>query len=63
MPHHAIFLIANKRISYIEICFACRQFITSKDLNNSISFDESKWLDLERFFIDHGFKYELEQLD
>lgn len=60
IPHHAIFIIKNGRVSYVDICFGCRGFVTSKDLSKMYAFDDRKWAELESFFIKLGFKYELE---
>ena len=62
MPHHSIFIIKNGKTSFIELCFGCHRFETSKDLNSIEAFDEKKWDDLEKYFIKQGFKYELEQV-
>lgn len=59
IPHHAIFLIKNKKLSYIDICFGCRVFETSRDLKRLYKFEEQKWAELENFFINLGFKYNL----
>jgi hypothetical protein len=63
MPHHAIFLIKNGKASYIDICFGCRRFDTSKDLRRIDAFDNEKWTSLENFFLRLGFKYELSETD
>ena len=59
MPHHAILIFHNGKTSYFDICFSCRQFITSKDLEKISAFDNQKWAELEDFFLTQGFKYEL----
>jgi len=60
IPHHAIFIIKNGKISYLDICFHCRGFQASKDLEKVYSFDDRKWSELESFFIRLGFKYQLD---
>ena len=32
IPHHAIFIMRNGKTSYIDICFGCRRFKYSKDM-------------------------------
>lgn len=59
MPHHAIFFIKNGTASYIDICFSCRGFDTSKDLRRLYAFDIRKWTELRNFFLRFGIKYEL----
>jgi len=59
IPHHAIFLIKNGKTSYIDICFGCRGYDSSKDLNKLNAFDKRKWTELEDFFRRLGFKYDL----
>lgn len=63
IPHHAIFLIKKGKTSYIDICFGCRRFDTSKDLSRIDAFDNEKWTALENFFLGLGFKYELSATD
>jgi len=60
MPHHSIFLFKNGKLSYIDVCFSCRKFETSRDLNKIYQFDDRKWEELEKLFARLGFKYELE---
>ena len=57
MPNHAVFLIKNGITSYIDICFGCRDFDTSKDLQRLYAFDNRKWVELESYFVKIGFKY------
>lgn len=57
MPHHAVFIIKNGRTSYIDICFGCLGFETSKDLRRLYAFDLRKWEELEDFFVKLGFTY------
>jgi hypothetical protein len=59
MPHHAVFIIKKSQISYLDICFGCRGFNTSKDLRQLYAFDNRKWTELERYFVKLGFKYKL----
>lgn len=59
MPHHAIFIIKSGKTSWVDICFGCRRFDTSKDLERLYAFDTRKWTELENFLVRLGFKYEL----
>ena len=48
-PQHAILLVKNKNISYLEICFTCGGVATG-DLNiSSADFDDQKWDKLYKF--------------
>jgi hypothetical protein len=58
-PHHTIFLIKNNTISFIDICFSCRQFETSTDLARIPVFDNRRWRELKAFFLRHGHRYKL----
>ncbi len=49
-PHHAIVLIKAKKISFINICFACEEFETSKDLIWIRNFSFKNWKNLETLF-------------
>ncbi|HEV3413404.1 MAG TPA: hypothetical protein VG101_13060 [Puia sp.] len=59
IPHHTIFLFKNGKLSYIDVCFWCRGFETSEDLNKICRFDDRKWDELEKLFTGLGFKYKL----
>ncbi|WP_018341434.1 hypothetical protein [Cytophaga aurantiaca] len=59
IPHHAILLIKDGKISYIDVCFRCHRFKESKDLENIEDFDNHKWNELKSFFVELGFEYEL----
>jgi hypothetical protein len=59
MPHHAVFLIKNGNTSYVDICFGCHRFETSKDMQRLYAFDNRKWIELEEFFMKLGFRYQL----
>lgn len=59
IPRQTIFIFKGNRISYVDICFHCRNFETSKDLSNLYPFDNRKWAELEEFFIRQGIVYEL----
>jgi hypothetical protein len=57
-PHHTIFLIKKGKTSFIDVCFKCQQSESSTDVNSLISFDDTKWSDLEKFFTQKGVRYE-----
>lgn len=59
MPHHAVIIIKNGKISYIDICFGCLGFDTSKDLRRLYAFDRRKWTELYDYFVRLGFTYKL----
>jgi hypothetical protein len=59
MPHHTIFIFNNGDLSYIDLCFGCKGFESSEDLNKIYKFDNRKWEELENLFKRLGFKYKL----
>jgi len=59
MPHHAIFIIKDGKTSYVDICFGCQRFETSKDMEQLYAFDNRKWRELEECFVNLGFTYQL----
>ena len=57
-PRNTIFIFKGKRISFIDICFECREIESSNDIKiPENDFDNSKWQKLEYFFKEHGFVY------
>jgi hypothetical protein len=58
-PHHSVIIINKNSSSYIDLCFQCRNFETSKDLEMLDKFDEEKWSRLILFFKNLGFKYKM----
>jgi hypothetical protein len=58
-PHHAVFIIKNGKTSYLDICFGCRRYDSSKDLARLSDFDNRKWTELKHYFKKLGFQYEL----
>ncbi len=55
MPQHAILIIKDSRLSYIDICFGCLKYEVSDDLSFfDIPFDINKWNELYQFFIQNG---------
>ena len=61
-PHQAIFVFRNGNISYLDLCFDCRNFDVTPDLNSLEPFDTLKWIQLEQFFLGLGFRYGFEEL-
>lgn len=59
VPRQTVFIFKGNKLSYIDICFHCRNFETSKDLSSLYAFDDKKWTELEDFFIRRGLTYEL----
>jgi len=57
-PHHAIIIVKGKKTSFIELCFHCLGFETSKDIIN-LEIKEDKWEKLYKLFKDYGFKHEM----
>ena len=58
----SIILIKNHKTSYIDICFHCLSYETSKDLKDIPAFDNRRWTELEEYFRKHGLTYELDKL-
>ena len=61
-PHHTIFILINKEWEYIDICFECQTFVSSKNLNiNQKTFLKSyeDWRKLESFFRSLNLTYKL----
>ncbi len=59
IPRQTVFIFKGNKLSYIDICFHCRNFETSKDLLSLYACDDRKWEELENFFIRQGLTYEL----
>lgn len=56
IPRHTIFFIRRNKVSYIDLCFQCQEFESSKDVKiPEEDFDSSVWKQLEDFFIKKGF--------
>ena len=55
MPQHAILIIKNHKVSFIDICFGCLKYEVSDDLRLFMRpFDINKWNELYQFFIQNG---------
>ena len=61
IPRQSIILIKNHSTSFIDICFHCDSYRTSKDLKNIPVFDNKRWTELEAYFRKHGLKYQLDE--
>ncbi len=52
IPRNAILIYKNHKISYIEICFTCKEIEISTDIiMENKDFDNLTWKKLEEFFI------------
>lgn len=61
MPHHTIFLFKENDLSYIDFCFQCQRFETSKDLLNAIvDIGNQKMEKIRLFYKSLGFNYKLD---
>lgn len=57
-PRHTVYIFRDKTVSYIDICFECREIECSNDIIFPINdFDSVTWKKLEKFFHAQGFKY------
>jgi hypothetical protein len=60
-PRNTIFIYKGKKISFIDICFECKEFESSKDIRiTENDFNNAIWEKLEYFFKEHGFTYGFE---
>ncbi len=60
LPHHSILLIKGGKTSFIEICFACQNLVTSNEIGTSdINYPKIMWKQLETFFKSQGIKYQI----
>jgi hypothetical protein len=60
-PRNTIFIFKGKKISFIDICFECREIESSKDIKiPENDFDNATWEKLEHFFKENGFVYGFE---
>ena len=60
MPHHSILLLKNGKTEYVEICFACQNLLTSKNIGTKdINYSPNMWTQLETFFLELGIKYQI----
>lgn len=59
MPHHGIVIYKMGKCAFLDICFTCQHFVTSKDILLSDELSEQTWKMLEQFFRVRGLRYEL----
>lgn len=57
-PHHSVIIYKKAKISYIDLCFGCQDFETSRDIQG-LEIKEDKWEELYLLFKKYGFKYEM----
>jgi hypothetical protein len=60
-PHHTVLIFKERMISFIDICFECRHFVTSKDITLSDQLSKETWEILERFFRKKGMTFQLKR--
>lgn len=54
-PHHAVYIFRKEKVSYLDICFGCRQFSYTKEINTGgHQLTNETWLELESFFNAEG---------
>jgi hypothetical protein len=60
-PHHSILIFKNGYCSYIDICFHCRNYEISKNLNITTNFlnTDEDWKKLEDFFRNKNIHYKM----
>jgi hypothetical protein len=59
LPHHGILIFKKSKCSYFDICFGCRHFETSEDIELSDELSTYSWNALEMFFRNRHLNYEL----
>ncbi|TCZ65191.1 hypothetical protein [Flaviaesturariibacter aridisoli] len=63
VPRQSIIVVKGSETSYIDLCFHCGSYETSKDLQEIPPFDSLRWTELENYFRQHGLTYELDKVD
>ena len=61
IPHHAIIIVTKDKTSFIDLCFQCLSFRTSDDISRDVVLLKTKWVKLEKYFINRGLTYGMEQ--
>jgi hypothetical protein len=57
-PHHALIFFNKKKISFLDICFGCENFESSKGVGTKdIYAPKAMWKELEKFFLAQGIQY------
>lgn len=57
-PHHALFIRKGSRTSYVDSCFGCHVYNSSRDLWPVLeNFDARRWRELQAYFKCKGFIY------
>lgn len=59
IPHHGILIFTKGKCSFFDICFGCRHFVSSKNLNLSDDLSDRTWERLELFFRHRGLNYKM----
>jgi hypothetical protein len=61
IPHHSIFIFKNGKCLYLDICFGCKHFSASKEINIPEEFllAIEDWEKLKSFFGEQNIKYEM----
>lgn len=49
-PHHGVLIFSNGTCSWVEICFSCRHFISSADIQLSDMLNYKTWDEMAVFF-------------
>jgi hypothetical protein len=57
-PHHAILAFHQGKISYLDLCFSCNNFISCPNIDVNTK-NLLRWNTLEAFFKKQGFTYKL----
>jgi hypothetical protein len=57
-PKHAIFIVKKSEVSFINVCFDCREISSSADISfPHQDFDTKTWEKLNAFFLQLGFTW------
>ncbi len=63
-PHHSILIYRNGECSYFDICFGCKHFITSKDIEFEDDYlSNDTWRLLELFFRNRNINFQMPEIE
>ncbi len=57
VPRQSIIIVKDSSTFYIDLCFHCHSYETSKDFEDLLSLNNQKWEELEAFFKQQGLTY------
>lgn len=63
IPHHGILIFKSDTCSFFDICFDCKHFVTSDDINLSDSLRIITWEKLKAFFKTRKIDYQIPMVE